>query len=108
MNESTMVWLMLILVLVVAFVVPQLMVRRAVPEVVRIFREHGATDPEHARLAAELGLGEKTMWERALRRRDFKPKALLAMIRVGLVHQTDGGRVYLSEKALAETIWRDA
>ena len=107
MNETALLWLILITLLAIAFVLPQLMVRFSAPKVVRILREHGAVDVAHAAFAADMGLGEKTMWERAFRRRDFKPKALLAMIHLGVVQQDDQGRVYLCEEELAKTVWKD-
>ena len=107
MNETALLWLLLIGMLAIGFVLPQLMVRFSAPKVVRILREHGATDAEHAVLAADMGLAEKTMWERAFRRRDFKPKALLAMIHLGVVRQDHDGKVYLCEEELAKTVWKD-
>ena len=107
MNETTLLILIILVIIGVSFIVPQLMVRFAVPKVIRILRQHGATEAANAALAADMGLAEKAIWERALKRRDFKPRALMALIHLGVVRHDDDGKVYLCEDELAKTIWKD-
>ena len=84
------------------FFIPRWLVRRAARQVIRIFRDHNAIDSKTARTIDELGLRPPGMLERMMRRRDYKPQALNALIQVGIVKMTEDGRVYLSEDKLAE------
>jgi hypothetical protein len=43
------------------------------------------------------------MLERMMRRRDYKPQALDALMQMGVVKVTEDGKLYLSEEKLAET-----
>jgi len=74
--------------------------RRAVAEVVRIFRENNAIDAEKAKTAFELGLIKKPLFERMVKTRDYKPDALQALINAGVVIVKEEGKLYLSEKDL--------
>ena len=42
------------------------------------------------------------MLERMMRRRDYKPHALTALMQVGIIQATEDGKLYLSEEKLAE------
>lgn len=42
------------------------------------------------------------MLERMMRRRDYKPQALDALMQIGVVKVTEDGKLYLSEEKLAE------
>jgi len=42
------------------------------------------------------------MLERMMRRRDYKPHALNALMQMGAIKTTDDGKLYLSEARLAE------
>lgn len=95
-----------ILFFVFVFIVPQWILLRTVPKVIRIFREHSAIDAKSAKTIEELGLKPKSMFERMLRMRDYKPRALQFMIRVTLVEITEDGKVYLVEENLSQTRWR--
>jgi hypothetical protein len=70
--------------------------------VIRIFRKHNAVDSKSARTIDELGLRPPGMLQRMMRRRDYKPHALNALIQAGVIKTTDDGRFYLSEARLAE------
>jgi hypothetical protein len=76
--------------------------RRAARQVIRIFRQNNATDSQKARTIDELGLRPPGVLERMMRRRDYKPHALDALIRLGVVKTTGEGKLYLSEARLAE------
>jgi hypothetical protein len=76
--------------------------RRAARQVIRIFRAQNATDSKNARTIDELGLRPPGMMERMMRRRDYKPQALDALVQVGVVKVTEDGKLYLSEEKLTE------
>ena len=83
------------------FVIPRWLVRRAARQVIRIFREHNATESKRARTIDELGLRPPGLMERMMRRRDYKPRALSALMQAGVIQATEDGRLYLSEEKLA-------
>jgi hypothetical protein len=70
--------------------------------VIRIFREHNAVDSRSARTIDELGLRPLGMLERMMRRRDYKPQALNALMHIGVIQATGEGKLYLSEARLTE------
>jgi hypothetical protein len=84
------------------FVIPRWLTRRAARQVIKIFRKQSATDGKTARTIDELGLRPPSMFQRMGRRRDYKPHALDALLRVGVVQATEDGKLYLSEAKLAE------
>ena len=95
-----------VLFIVVVFVVPQWLLVRNVPKVIKIFRENNAVGPKNAKTIEELGLKPKSLFERVLKRRDYKPKALQFLMRVTIVDFTEEGKVYLDEEKLVGTRWR--
>ena len=84
------------------FVIPRWLLRRAVRQVIRIFREYNATDSKNAKTIDELGLRPPSVMERMMRRRDYKPHALNALMQAGIIQATEDGKLYLSEEKLAE------
>jgi hypothetical protein len=90
------------LLLLAFFFIPRWLLRRAARQVIRIFREHNATESRNARTIDELGLAPPGMLERIGRRRDYKPHALRALMHMGVIQTTEDGKLYLSEARLAE------
>jgi hypothetical protein len=84
------------------FVIPRWLIRRAARQVIKIFRAQNATESKNARTIDELGLRPPGMMERMMRRRDYKPQALDALVQVGVVKVTEDGKLYLSEEKLTE------
>jgi hypothetical protein len=84
------------------FVIPRWLTRRAAHQVIKIFRRQNAIDSRSARTIDELGLRPPNMMQRMGRRRDYKPHALDALLRAGVVQVTEDGKLYLSEDKLAE------
>lgn len=98
---------LVILFILVAIVLPQWLLLRTAPKVIRIFRERNAVGPKNAKTIAELGLKSKSMFERMFRMRDYKPRTLEFLMRVTIVEMTDEGKVYLDEDKLLQTRWRN-
>ena len=107
MSDWAIIIILIILFLLAIFVLPQLMIGRAVPKVIKIFRNRNAVGIKNAKSIEELGLQPKSMVERMMRLRDYKPRALDFLIQVGVVQMTEEGKVYLSEEMLANTRWRN-
>ena len=84
------------------FVIPRWLIRRAARQVIKIFRAQNATESKNARTIDELGLRPPGVMERMMRRRDYKPQALNALMQMGVVKVTEDGKLYLSEEKLAE------
>ena len=79
---------------------PRIRIRRAVNQIVAIFERNNALDVRSAKTIGELGLRPRTFLEGIGRIRDFKPYALQALMDAGVIKQTDGGRLYLSQDKL--------
>jgi hypothetical protein len=84
------------------FFIPRWLMGRALRQVVRIFRQHNAIDSKTARTIDELGLKPPGVFERMMRRRDYKPQALDALMKAEIIKATGDGRLYLSEDKLAD------
>jgi hypothetical protein len=107
MNDVLFIVLMVLLFIVVIIVVPQWMLTRNVPKVIRIFRRQNAVGEKNAKTIEELGLLPKSMFQRMFNRRDYKPQALQFLLRTTVVEMTEEGKVYLNEETLMQTKWRN-
>ncbi len=103
--SSTALFILLLVILAVLglWVLPRMRIRRAVNQVVDIFKRYNALDVRSARTINELGLKPPTFLDRMMHMRDFKPYALQILMKAEVVMQTDGGRLYLSQDRLAAT-----
>ncbi len=84
------------------FVIPRILVRRAVLQVVRIFRQRHALCSETPKAVEELGLAPQSLVDRLFKPRDYKPYALQLLISSGVIRLTEGGRMCLLEDELPE------
>ena len=100
MNDVLIIILMIIVAGVVIIFVPMWRMKRNVPQVLRIFREHNATNVKNARTLDELGLRLPRMLDGILSRRDYKRYALKGLIEAGIIQYTEDGKFYLSEDNL--------
>jgi hypothetical protein len=107
MNDWVTIALLIIVLLLAMFVVPQFMIRRAIKAVILIFRKNGATGPKNAMAIEELGLQQKGMFERMMRPRDYKPRALQFLMQHEIVQMTNDGKLYLAEDKLDATSLRN-
>jgi len=55
-----------------------------------------------AKTIDELGLRPLTLGQRLLRARDYKPRAMKALIEAKIILATEDGRLYISEENLAK------
>ena len=106
MNDTFMVIILIIVFILVALVLPQFMVMRTAPKVIRIFREKDAVGEKKAKAMEELGIKQRSMIENVLRRRDYKPRALQLLLSANIVQMTEDGKLYLDEENLSMTKWR--
>jgi hypothetical protein len=82
------------------FILPRFMLKRAMSQVLRVFRVHRSLSKESAKTVEELGLKPHSFMERFMKSRDYKPYALQILTRQGVLCQTEDGRLYLSEEKL--------
>jgi hypothetical protein len=82
------------------FVIPSLMLRRAISQVIRIFRRNHSLCSESPKTVGELGLAPQGLMDRLFKPRDYKPYALQFLARAGAVRQTEDGKLCLVEEKL--------
>jgi len=92
--------LLIVLFMVLLVVLPLMMNKRAIKQVIKRFRDRQALDPGSAKTIDELDLRPPSFRERLMRFRDYKPAALNGLVRVGIIKVTEDGRFYLSEEKL--------
>jgi len=93
----------LILILLGLFVIPRWRLKRAVRQVIEIFRQNSALDKKTAKTIDELGLKPRSAMEGIFQGRDFKPYALNSLVKAGIIQSTEDGRLYLAEDRLMES-----
>lgn len=95
----------IILAMGVWLFVPGWMIRRAIPKVIKIFRQKNAVGIQNAKTLQELGLAPKPMLERMMSRRDYKPKALDFLVQARVVQVTEDNKLYITEESVASAKW---
>ncbi len=103
MNSVLIVILIIIVGLAAIIFIPQLLIRRAISQVIRIFRKLKATSPQTAKTQEELRLEPKSLVQRMMTTRDYKPQALDLLVNAKIIIMTDDGKYYLSEQALVDS-----
>ena len=106
MSDTTIIVILVVLMLFVMFVLPQLLLRRAIPSVIRIFRQGKAVGIENAKTVEELGLKPKSMAQAIFRGREYKITALQVLRNANIIQGTEDGKLYLSEKDLSSSKWK--
>lgn len=94
---------MILLVVLGLFVIPRILIKRAISQVIFIFRRSQATSTNQAKTIDELGLKPRSFLEGMLKTRDYKPYALDMLRQQEIVRMTPEGRLYLSEEKLSST-----
>lgn len=95
--------LILMLLVVAAVYVSRFLAMRAVRVIVSVFRKQGATDAESAKSLDELGLAPAGLLGGMFKGRDYRPHALRVLGQAGIIRAAEGGRFYLSERALDDS-----
>ncbi len=95
-----------IFVLLSFFVILPWRFRRAIPKVIRTFRELNATNSKTARTLDELGIKIPSLFSTRLFK-DFKKESLDILIQAGVVVWTEDDRYYLVEdKLISSNLYR--
>lgn len=106
MSDTTIMIILVVLMLFVMFILPQLLLRRAIPSMIRIFRQGNAVGIENAKTLEELGLKHKNMAQAIFRGREYKITALEVLKNANVIQVTEDGKLYLSEENLSNSKWK--
>jgi len=106
-TETDIIWLIVLGIILIVTVIglPQLLIRRTIPDVIKIFKNHNAIGLKNAKTVEELGLTSQTLVQRMWKPRDYKPRALQLLLNANIVQMTEDGKLYISEENLAATKW---
>ena len=107
MNEATILILIAVLLLLFMFVLPQILLRRAITAVIRIFRQGNAAGVQNAKTIDELGLRPKSISQAIFRGSQYKSTALQVLRNANIIQSTEDGKLYLSQENLSNSRWRN-
>ncbi|MFH1639305.1 MAG: hypothetical protein ABIB93_03210 [Chloroflexota bacterium] len=102
MTDAIFVAVTLIIVLVCVLVIPNVLTKRAMRMVVKIFRDNNALSARTAKTIRDLKLQPRSFMMNMFMPRDYKPRALQYLMKANIVRSTDDGRVYLSQDTLRQ------
>jgi hypothetical protein len=102
LEVSSIIYLILffIALLVIGALISRWRMKRAMRQVILIFREHSATSSRNAKTIDELGLSPQGMMGGMFKGRDYKQYALSLLMKSEIIQATEDGRLYLSEDKL--------
>lgn len=107
MNYTALFILVIIVIAILGlFVIPRFLLIRALKKVVKIFRDHNATNIKDAKAPEELGLKPRSFIDGMFRIRDYKPYALDLLRKGEIVKVTEDGKLYLLEDKVREKLSR--
>jgi hypothetical protein len=89
-------------------VFPLINSRRAVPQVISIFRQARALDRGNARPLEDLipRPGKRNIVQKIFAPRDYRLSALITLLNARVIQRTGEGKLFLSEKELAVSKWK--
>ena len=93
--------LLTLLFFVLLLGLPVILNRRAASQVISLFKKNQALGIDSARTIDELGLRPAGFSQRLVSMRDYKPRALEALVKSQVVRITEDDRLYLDEEKLA-------
>ena len=103
MDQILIILIVIITTLAAGIFISTYMTNRATVKVIKIFRKHEANDIWSAKDAYQLGIGTKGLMDQLKDpRRDYKPMALITLMKFGIVRQTGNEKLYLNEKSLSD------
>jgi hypothetical protein len=98
-SSLVMIVILIILALAASFWLRNVLTKRAVLKVVKIFYQHNALGINGAKTPRELGLERPDLIARMMKPRDYKQTALQLLIKEDIIRVTDG-KLYLVEGKL--------
>jgi Sec-independent protein translocase protein TatA len=103
---ETALFIIIIIVLFIfgVIILPQFMLRRAVKQVVKIFRRSGATSKSSARTLKELGIKPQGLFSLNFGLRDYKYYAVQALMKSEMIQEAEEGKLFLREEKLMHSL----
>ena len=101
--EAVVLIALIVVAVLALFVIPQWRIKRAIPQVIKMFMDNNAVGIKNAKTEEELGFKRRGMLEGIFKPRDFKPHALTALIQAEIIRMTEDGKLYLAEDKLIES-----
>ena len=95
------VLILTVLFVVLLLVLPTVINRHAVFQVISIFRQHNALCSDSAKTIDELGMRPAGFSKRLISFRDYKPQALRGLIQAEIVQVTAEDKLFLAEDKIA-------
>jgi len=100
--------ILILILIIIAFggglYISNFLTRRAIFKVVEIFYQHDALGINDAKTLHELGLERPDIFQRISRLRDYKQNALQILMKEGIILENEGGRLYMVEEKLDESL----
>ncbi len=103
MLPNVLLLLGILLILILAYHYSRYRMRKAIKEIVGIFRRNNALGGDNAKTKEELGLMPPNFIMRMMRQRDYKPYALQMMVGAEIVQVTLENKYFLSEEKLSSS-----
>jgi hypothetical protein len=96
--------LVLIVVFAATFYLRNILTKRAIVKVVKLFYQHRALRIDSAKTLRELGLEKPDIIHRLMYPRDYKQLALKLMVQKEVIQVSMDGKVYLIEDKLSDKL----
>jgi hypothetical protein len=100
METALFIIIIVVLFILGVIVLPQFMLRRAIKQVIALFRKYSATSTGSAKQLTDLGIKPNSMFSFNFGLRDYKFYAVQALMKHEIVMQLEDGRLYLVEDKL--------
>jgi len=106
MDDTIILIILFVFIIILYFVLPQIQLRRAISSVIRTFRQNQAISAQNAKTIDELGLRPKSLSQAMFRGTPHKTTALQVLRNAAVIISTEDGKLYLSEENLSLSRWK--
>jgi len=105
-NSSSVVLIIILLFLALGgtLFVRSFLTKRAIFKVVKIFYQHNALGTKDAKTLKELGLERPDFVQRMMKPRDYKQYAIQILLKRGVIHVNQDGKLYMVEEELDQNL----
>ena len=105
-NSSSVVLIIILLFLALGgtLFVRSFLTKRAIFKVVKIFYQHNALGMKDAKTLNELGLERPDFVQRMMKPRDYKQYAIQILLKRGVIHVNQDGKLYMVEEELDQNL----
>ena len=109
MGTIVFILILAVILLLLTFVFPARGARRAIPKVIQVFRQGNAVGKRSAKPMDELipRPPKRNLIKMMYAPHDYRLSALISLMKLNIVQKTEDGKLFLSEKDLAASKWKD-